>query len=174
MKQYLTFFIGDEEYAVEILRVREIIEHERVTHVPTMPAHVRGVINLRGTVLPVIDLARKFGGGETATTRTTCIVVVETTLHANLIAVGLVASAVSEVVDIRHNDVEPPPAFGTSVRADFLTGMGKVDNRLLLILDLDRVLTPVELIETLDAADAVAAEHEPSATTSAEHSMEGI
>jgi purine-binding chemotaxis protein CheW len=152
MNQYLTFFIRDEEYAVDILRVREIIEYERVTHVPTMPAHVRGVINLRGSVLPVIDLATKFGSGDTAPTRTTCIVVVETQLHEELITIGVVASAVSEVVDISDADIEPPPPFGTNVRVDFLTGMGKLDGRLVLILAIDRVLSPVDLLETLDAA----------------------
>src|ERR1051325_3070712 len=108
-QQYLTFFIRDEEYAVEILRVREIIEFERVTHVPTMPAHVRGVINLRGAVLPVIDLATKFGHGDTEATRTNCIVVVETKLRGEMVTVGVVATAVSEVVDIKAAEIEPPP-----------------------------------------------------------------
>lgn len=160
-QQYLTFFIRDEEYAVEILRVREIIEFERVTHVPTMPAHVRGVINLRGAVLPVIDLATKFGHGDTETTRTTCIVVVETTLHGDLVTIGVVATAVSEVVDIKQNEIEAPPSFGTNVRVDFLTGMGKLDGRLVLVLDIDRVLSPVELLQTIEAAEAAEKEQEP-------------
>ena len=161
MNQYLTFFIRDEEYAVEILRLREIIEFERVTHVPTMPAHVRGVINLRGAVLPVIDLATKFGHGHTDATRTTCIVVVETKLQNEWITVGVVASSVSEVVDIRESDIEAPPSFGTNVRVDFLTGMGKLDGRLVLILDIDRVLSPVEILETIEAAEAAEKEQEP-------------
>lgn len=159
-QQYLTFFIRDEEYAVEILRVREIIEFEHVTHVPTMPSHVRGVINLRGSVLPVIDLATKFGHGETGATRTTCIVVVETALHGDLVTIGLVATAVSQVVDINENEIEPPPSFGTNVRVDFLTGMGKLDGRLVLILDIDRVLSPVEILETIEAAEAAEKEQE--------------
>ena len=165
MNQYLTFFIRDEEYAVEILRVREIIEHERVTHVPAMPPHVRGVINLRGSVLPVIDLATKFGHGETVTTRTACIVIVETMLHGELLTVGLAATAVSEVVDIGAADIEPPPSFGTNVRVDFLTGMGKLDGRLVLILDIDRVLSPVELQQTLEAAGAADESNEEKETT---------
>jgi purine-binding chemotaxis protein CheW len=158
--QYLTFFIRGEEYAVGILRVREIIEYETVTRVPTMPAHVRGVINLRGSVLPVIDLAAKFGHGETVPTRTTCIAVVETLTDGEQLVVGLLADSVSEVLDIAVEQIEPPPSFGTNVRVDFLTGMGKLDGRLVLVLDLNRILTPVELqqaLETVNDSAAVAA-----------------
>ena len=156
-QQYLTFFIRGEEYAVGILRVREIIEYETVTRVPTTPTHVRGVINLRGAVMPVIDLAAKFGHGETAPARTTCIVVVETRMRDELLAVGLMADAVSEVVDIAADAIEPPPPFGTHVRIDFLTGMGKLDGRLVLVLDIDRVLSPVEIEQTIDAINNDAA-----------------
>jgi purine-binding chemotaxis protein CheW len=157
MNQYLTFFIRDEEYAVEILRVKEIIEYEHVTRVPTTPAHVRGVINLRGAVLPVVDLSAKFGNAETEPTRTTCIVVVETRLNDELVTIGVVSSAVSEVVDIADADIEPAPSFGTSVRIDFLVGMGKLEGRLVLILDLDRVLSPVEIQQTIEAVEDLAA-----------------
>lgn len=150
-EQYLTFFIRSEEYAVGILRVKEIIEFETVTRVPAMPPHVRGVINLRGAVLPVIDLAAKFGHGESAPARTTCIVVVETQVDGELLVVGLVADSVSEVVDLAAEQIEPPPAFGTSVRVDFLVGMGKLEGRLVLVLDLDRILSPVEVQSALDA-----------------------
>jgi purine-binding chemotaxis protein CheW len=156
-EQYLTFFIRGEEYAVGILRVKEIIEYETVTHVPAVPAHVRGVINLRGALLPVVDLAAKFGAHESAPTKTTCIVVVETKLNDEIVIAGIVADAVSEVVDVSDDQIEPPPSFGTGVRVDFLTGMGKLDGRLVLILDIDRVLSPVELMETIDAIDTVAA-----------------
>ena len=155
--QYLTFFIREEEYAARILRVKEIIEFERVTRVPAMPVHVRGVINLRGAVLPVVDLAAKFGHGPSAPTRTTCIIVVETQLHGDSIVVGLMADAVSEVVDIGDDAIEPPPSFGTHVRVDFLTGMGKLDNRLVLVLDIDRVLSPVEIQQTIEAVEAQSA-----------------
>jgi purine-binding chemotaxis protein CheW len=157
--QYLTFLMRGEEYAVGILRVREIIEYETITRVPATPPHVRGVINLRGAVLPVVDLAAKFGHGLTAPTRTTCIVVVETRVDEDeLLTVGILADAVSEVVDIPADAIEPPPSFGTHVRIDFLTGMGKLDGHLVLVLDLDRVLSPVELEQTIDAInnDAVA------------------
>lgn len=150
-QQYLTFFIRGEEYAVGILRVREILEFETVTRVPTTPTHVRGVINLRGSVMPVIDLAAKFGHGETVPAHTTCVVVVETRLRDELVAVGVMADSVSEVVDIPAEAIEPPPSFGTHVRIDFLTGMGKLDGRLVLVLDIDRVLSPVEIEQTIDA-----------------------
>lgn len=143
--QYLTFFIRSEEYAVGILRVKEIIEYESVTRVPATPAHVRGVLNLRGTVLPVIDLASKFGHGETDTTRTTCVIVAETRLDDGMLTVGLLADSVSSVIDIASDAIEPPPPFGTNIRVDFLTGMGKLEGRLVLILDLDRILSPIEL-----------------------------
>ncbi|PYQ31145.1 MAG: chemotaxis protein CheW [Acidobacteria bacterium] len=149
---YLTFFIRGEEYAAPILRVKEIIEYETVTRVPSTPAHVRGVINLRGAVLPVIDLAAKFGNGETAATRTTCIVVVETRVDGETLDVGLMADAVSEVVEIADEQIEEPPAFGTGIRVDFLAGMGKLDHKLVLVLDIDRVLSPVEIQQTIEAA----------------------
>jgi len=153
-EQYLTFFIRSEEYAAGILRVREILEYETVTRVPGMPAHVRGVINLRGAVLPVIDLAAKFGHDETTATRTTCIVVIETHHDGELLVVGLLADAVSQVIDLAGEQIEPPPSFGTGVRIDFITGMGKLDGRLVLLLDLDRLLSPVELLEAVDASVA--------------------
>jgi len=162
-EQYLTFFIRGEEYAVDIQRVKEIIEYEKVTRVPTTPVHIRGVINLRGSVLPVVDLAAKFGHGETEPVRTTCIVVVETRGHdeadGRLVPVGLLSDAVSEVVDITRAEIEPPPAFGTHVRIDFLHGMAKLEGRLVLVLDIDRVLSSVDLEEAIDAInnnDAVA------------------
>lgn len=157
-EQYLTFFIRGEEYAVSILRVKEIIEYESVTRVPATPVHLRGVINLRGAVLPVIDLAAKFGHEESEPKRTTCIVVVETRLRGEIVIVGLLADSVSEVIEIAADAIEPPPPFGTNVRIDFLTGMGKLEGRLVLVLDIDRVLSPVELQQTLEQTIEAAAE----------------
>jgi len=156
-EQYLTFFIRGEEYAAPILRVKELIEYETVTRVPATPPHIRGVINLRGAVLPVIDLAAKFGHAESGVTRTSCIIILETRLHGEIVVVGILADSVSEVVDLGADCIEPPPTFGTSVRIDFLTGMGKLDHRLVLVLDIDRVLSPVELQQTIDAVDAQSA-----------------
>ena len=158
-EQYLTFFIRGEEYAVGILRVKEIIEYETVTRVPATPEHVRGVINLRGAVLPVVDLAAKFGQGSIEPARTTCIVVVETRMDGELLTVGLIADSVSEVVDIADEAIEPPPSFGTHVRVDFLIGMAKLDGRLALVLDIDRILSPADVQQAIDAAT----ETEPAA-----------
>jgi len=157
-EQHLTFYIGREEYAVGILRVREIIEYTDVTRVPGVPAHIRGVINLRGSVVPVVDLGAKFGGEHAVATRTSCIVIIETRLDGQLLVAGVLADSVSQVVDISTDEIEPPPPFGTGVRVDFLTGMGKLDGRLVLILDIDRVLSPVEMQLITDAVDEVAAE----------------
>lgn len=150
-EQYLTFIIRGEEHAVPILRVKEIIEYETVTRVPGTPQWVRGVINLRGAILPVIDLASKFGHAESAVTKTTCTVVVETNLRDELITVGVMADAVSEVLDFTAGQIEPPPSFGTHVRVDYLLGMGKLERKLVLILDIDRLLSPVELEEAVAA-----------------------
>src|SRR5262249_30854598 len=133
-EQYLTFFLRGEEHAVPVLRVREIIEYETVTRVPAAPTYVRGVINLRGAVLPVVDLALKLGQPAVEPTRTTCIVVVETTVDGEMVSVGLLADAVSQVVDLAADAIEPAPSFGTGAPVELLTGMGKLDGRLLLLL----------------------------------------
>jgi purine-binding chemotaxis protein CheW len=157
-EQHLTFFIGREEYAVGILRVREIIEYTDVTRVPGVPAHIRGVINLRGSVVPVVDLGAKFGADHAVATRTSCIVIVETQLDGQMLVAGVLADSVSQVIDVSSEEIEPPPPFGTGVRVDFLTGMGKLDGRLVLVLDIDRVLSPVEIQQITEAVDEVAAE----------------
>lgn len=156
-EQYLTFYIGREEYAVGILRVREIIEYTDVTRVPGVPAHIRGVINLRGSVVPVVDLGAKFGAEHAVAKRTSCIVIVEIQLEGQMLVAGVLADSVSQVIDISSEEIEPPPPFGTGVRVDFLTGMGKIDSRLVLILAIDRVLSPVEFQETIEAVDETAA-----------------
>lgn len=140
--QYLTFTLGGEEYAVSILKVKEIIEYdEHLTKVPTMPASVRGVINLRGNVVPVVDLAIKLGLPERPITKRTCVVIAEVDVETDHVVMGLIADTVSEVIGLTGSDIEPPPAFGTRVRADYLKGLGKIGKRFILLLDLDRVLT---------------------------------
>jgi purine-binding chemotaxis protein CheW len=156
-EQYLTFFIGREEYAVGILRVREIIEYTDVTRVPGVPAHIRGVINLRGSVVPVVDLGAKFGSEHAVAKRTSCIVIVEIQLDGQMLVAGVLSDSVSQVIDVADDEIEPPPSFGTGVRVDFLTGMGKIDSRLVLILAIDRVLSPIELQQTIEAVDDLAA-----------------
>jgi len=144
--QCLTFHVAGEEYAIGILRVKEIIEYGTLTKVPTTPPAIRGVINLRGSVVPVVDLAVKFGLPETPITKRTCIIVVEVDLDGERTVMGLVAEGVSQVMDLRPQDIEAPPAFGTAVRVNYLRGLGKIGKKFVLILDIDRVLSTTELL----------------------------
>jgi purine-binding chemotaxis protein CheW len=138
--QYLTFQLAGDDYAFGILRVKEILEHETITRVPNAPAAVRGVINLRGAVVPVVDLALRFGLPATAVTRRTCIVIVEVQSDGEELVMGVLVDAVSQVIDLTADDIEPPPPFGAKVRVDHIVGMGKQDKRFVLILDIDRLL----------------------------------
>ncbi len=147
--QYLTFGLAEQEYAIGVLRVKEIIKHDTVTQVPAAPAWVRGVVNLRGGAVPVVDLAVKFGMPERPVTPRTCIVVVETTLNGEEAVMGMMADSVNQVLDLPHADIQPPPAFGTNVRVDYLKGMGRIGTRFVLMLDVDRVLATDELIAAL-------------------------
>jgi purine-binding chemotaxis protein CheW len=154
--QYLAFAIAGEEYAVGILRVREIIEFETITRVPTTPPWIRGVINLRGAVVPVVDLAVKLGLPATALTKRTCVVIVEADLEGEGTVMGIMADSVSQVIDLAAGDIEDAPPFGTRVRVDYLRGMGRVGRKFVLILDIDRVLSANELLATAQAGAAVA------------------
>jgi purine-binding chemotaxis protein CheW len=153
--QYLTFVVGEEEYGVGITRAKEIIEYDTVTTVPNAPPFIRGVINLRGSVVPVVDLAVKFGRRSSAVTRRSCIVVVEVDLDGNRTVMGIVADRVSQVADLPPSAIEPPPAFGTGVRTEWLLGLGRADKRFLLLLDTDRALSHHELA-AVSAAQAIA------------------
>jgi purine-binding chemotaxis protein CheW len=160
--QYLTFMLAQEQFAIGILGIKEIIEYQGVTEVPMMPACVRGVINLRGAVVPVVDLLARFGRPSSAVTKRTCVVIVEAACGAEERQVmGLLVDAVNEVLDISTADIEPPPAFGARVRSDFIHGVGKVRGKFVLLLDVDRALSIDEiasLAETAaDAAEPVAA-----------------
>jgi purine-binding chemotaxis protein CheW len=150
--QYLTFFVGGEEYAIPILRVREIIEYSRVTRVPSTPPYIRGVINLRGSVIPVIDLAVKFGLEPAAITKTSCIVVVELSGTEQTI-MGVIADSVRQVVDFAQDEIEAAPSFGIHGRVDFLLGMGLMGDAFVLMLDIDKVLSTTEILAALDARD---------------------
>jgi purine-binding chemotaxis protein CheW len=160
--QYLGFSLGGEECGIGILKVREILEYPVLTRVPTTPPWVRGVINLRGGVVPVIDLAVKFGLPESPVTRRTCVIVVEAELEGERTVMGVVADAVSQVIELETADVVASPAFGTSVKVDYLLGLGKHADRFVLLLDTDKVLSAAELmkvasLEELVPPDAVAA-----------------
>lgn len=153
-RQYLTFSLGGEMFAVETLSVKEIIEFGHVTAVPMMPPSIRGVINLRGAVVPVIDLKARFGGEATATTRRTCIVIIELGAADEHQVIGILVDAVSEVLEINGSDIEPPPAFGARIRADFISGMGKVAGRFVILLDMGHVLSVDELATLSTVAHA--------------------
>jgi len=151
--QYLTFVVGEEEYGVRILRAKEIIEYGVVTTIPNAPPFIRGVINLRGSVVPVVDLAVKFGGAPSAPTKRSCVVVVEVERDGQQTVMGIVADRVTQVAELPGDAIEPAPAFGTGVRTDWLLGLGRTDRRFILLLNTDRVLTDLD-IGQLDAAAA--------------------
>ena len=155
--QYLTFSLGGEMFAVGILNVKEIIEYGNLTEIPMMPAFIRGVINLRGSVVPVIDLSARFGGKSTELSRRTCIVIVEVADEEPRHDIGIMVDAVSEVLDIPGSEIEPPPTFGARIRADFIFGMGKVNGKFVIILNINKVLS-VEEIAQLTGTDGNAAE----------------
>ena len=139
--QYLTFMLGGEAFAIGILAIKEIIEYGHLTEVPMMPASVRGVINLRGAVVPVMDLQARFGRPASAVTKRTCIVIVETGDAEDGQVIGVVVDAVNEVLDLPAADIEPPPSFGAAIRSDFIHGMGKIKGRFVILLDVDKVLS---------------------------------
>ncbi len=152
--QYLAFMLAGEVYAIGILAIKEIIEYHSLTEVPMMPPCVRGVINLRGAVVPVVDLLARFGRPSSAVTKRTCVVIVEAACGADERQVmGLLVDAVNEVLDISSADIEPPPAFGARLRSDFIQGVGKVRGKFVLLLDVDRALSIDEISGFVEAAE---------------------
>lgn len=146
--QYLTFMLAGETFALGILAVKEIIEYHSLTVVPMMPDCVRGVINLRGAVVPVMDLLARFGRASSEVTKRTCIVIVEVqnAEHESQV-IGVVVDAVNEVLDIDAADIEPAPAFGARIRTDFIHGMGKVKGKFVILLNADHVLSLDEIAQ---------------------------
>ncbi len=145
--KYLTFALAQEEYGLEILKVREIIGYIDVTAVPQTPHEVKGVINLRGQVIPVIDLRAKFGMETTNVTDETCIIVVEIAQGTRTFNTGIVVDRVQEVLDIVGGDIEEPPQFGATVETNFILGMGKIGDSVKILLDIDRVLGDDEMAQ---------------------------
>jgi purine-binding chemotaxis protein CheW len=156
--KYLTFALAQEEYGLEILKVREIVGYMAVTAVPQTPPHVKGVINLRGQVIPVIDLRAKFGMETAAVTDETCIIVVEITQTGRRFSTGIIVDRVQEVLDIPAKDIEDAPQFGSSVDTHFILGIGKVGQSVKILLDIDEVLAG-------DAFQGLARESGPARTT---------
>jgi purine-binding chemotaxis protein CheW len=148
--KYLTFTLADEEYGIGILKVKEIIGMLPVTAVPKTPEFVKGVINLRGKVIPVIDLRLRFAIEARQYNDRTCIIVVEVDGQSGQVLIGIVVDAVSEVLNIRPEEIETPPAFGTRLNTDYILGMAKMDGRVKILLDIDRVLSTGEMSQ-LDA-----------------------
>ncbi len=144
-QQYLTFMLGGETYAIGILGIKEIIEYHGLTEVPMMPACIRGVINLRGSVVPVLDLAARFGRPGSEVSKKTCIVIVEVTSGEQRHDMGVVVDAVNAVLEIPANEIEPPPSFGARIRSDFIAGMGKVNGKFVILLNVQQVLSTEEI-----------------------------
>ena len=143
--QILTFFISEEEYGVNITEVKEIIEYAPMTKIPASPPFMRGVINLRGSVVPVIDLASKFGFPESEVTKRTCIVIAEIDHEGKKTLIGVIVDRVNQVMDILPEEIEPPPSFGTPIRVDFIKGLAKKERTFTLILAIDKILSLDEL-----------------------------
>lgn len=150
--QYLTFQLEREVFALDIRSVREIIQVGPMTHVPLMPGFVRGVINLRGAVVPVVDLQARFGRPPAELGKKSCIVIFDAQREGDRVELGLLVDAVSEVIDIPADQIEPPPSFGASVQRDFIQGMGKLDDRFVIILEPDRALDIDDMARLCEAA----------------------
>ena len=158
--QYLTFLLAHEQFAIGILGIKEIIEYHGLTEVPMMPPCVRGVINLRGAVVPVLDLLARFGRPSSETTKRSCVVIVEVEGAGDKRVVGLLVDAVNEVLDIAPSDIEPAPTFGARIRSDFLQGVAKVKGKFVLLLDVDRALS----LDEIDELDALVPSIHPAAS----------
>ena len=143
--KYLTFSLAEEEYGISILKIKEIIGMMPITMVPQTPEFVKGVINLRGKVIPVIDLRLKFGMDSIDYTERTCIIVVEIEGYAGTVQIGIVVDAVSEVLTIKGDDIEETPTFGTKLNTDYILGMAKMEGGVKILLDIDRVLSTEEV-----------------------------
>ena len=161
--QYLTFSLGEENFALEIARVHEVMDYTNITKVPRMPEFLRGVINLRGNVVPVADLRLKLGMSATERTVNTCIVIVEINIDGDLIDIGVLTDSVQEVLDLDPSQIEPPPRLGTKINAEFIRGMGKQDDRFLIILDIDKVLSSDDLLAVQSAGSDLISDTEKSA-----------
>jgi purine-binding chemotaxis protein CheW len=146
-KQYLTFMLGGEMFSISILCIKEIIWYANLTEVPMMPACIRGVINLRGSVVPVMDLSNRFGKPSTPVSKSTCIVIIEVQTqneeeHQNM---GVVVDSVQAVLEIPTSEIEPAPSFGAKIRSDFIEGIAKVNGKFVILLNVNRVLSTEEI-----------------------------
>ena len=150
--KYLTFKLGNEEYGLEILKVQEIIRMQAVTRIPRTPEYVRGVINLRGKVIPVIDLRQKFRLDSVNDTEKSCIIVVQISSGEGRVTMGVIIDEVREVLDIRVENIEETPSFGSNIDTGFILGMGKIGTSVKILLDIDKVMSSKEVLEIAKAA----------------------
>jgi purine-binding chemotaxis protein CheW len=160
INQYLTFTLGKEDFALDIGKVREVLDYTTITKVPRMPEFLRGVINLRGNVVPVIDLRYKLGMGTVKQTVDTCIVIVEIMIDDEMTHMGALADSVKEVIQLDPSQISPPPKLGIKINNEFIRGMGKQDEKFLMILDIDKVLTADELDVVQRSSGEENADHE--------------
>ncbi|MBI5581083.1 MAG: purine-binding chemotaxis protein CheW [Deltaproteobacteria bacterium] len=150
--KYLTFSLASEEYGISILRIKEIIGMMPITSVPQTPEYIKGVVNLRGKVIPVMDLRLRFGMPVMGYTERTCIIVVEISGQAGMLQVGVVVDAVSEVLNVKSEDIAPTPSFGTQLNTDYILGMAKMDGGIKILLDITRVLSSEDAMLLAEAA----------------------
>jgi purine-binding chemotaxis protein CheW len=143
--QYLAFVLGGEAFAMDIRSVKEVIQYGALTEVPLMPDFIRGVLNLRGAVVPVLDLSVRFGRPPTEVARRTCVVILEVEHDGDTVELGVIVDNVSEVLEIGASEIEPAPSFGSSLRSEFLAGVGKVGGKFVILLDVNHVLSIDEL-----------------------------
>jgi purine-binding chemotaxis protein CheW len=154
VQQFLTFVLNDETYGVGILHIREIIEYDHLTVVPLMPDFISGVINLRGNVVPVVNLARRFGHQAKEIGKRTSIVIIDIKdTEGDSVEVGMVVDIVNEVIELASSDIAAAPTFGAKIRTDFIQGMGKIDDKLMILLDVNNVLSINELSSVTDIVD---------------------
>jgi purine-binding chemotaxis protein CheW len=156
MRQYLTFKLGNEVFGIDVAKVREILDFTAITEIPRTPEFMSGVINLRGNVVPVVDLRLCFQMSKTVRTRNTCIVVVEVLLESESTVIGALADSVEEVIDMEPDQIKPAPKIGTQIRTDFIKGMGTRENQFIMILDIDRVFSVEQLVAAREAREGSA------------------
>ena len=155
--QFLTFSLADDIFAIDVIKAKEVLDFAEITQIPQTPDYMLGVINLRGSVVPVVDMRRKFKMKITDRTRNSCIVVVEVDVDGDPVTVGALADSVREVIDLNPAQIEPPPKIGTKLNTEFIKGMGNLDDRFVIILDIDKVFSVDDLAmaKTLTEEDVV-------------------
>lgn len=147
VRQYLSYRLDEEVFAIDVRKVQEVLDYMEITKVPRAPEYMRGIVNVRGSVVPVVDMRLKFGMSRTERTANTCIIVMEIQLEDELIVVGALADAVKEVIEMRPDQIEPPPKIGSRWNTQFIDGIGKHNDEFIIILDIDRIFSSEELLQ---------------------------